>query len=188
MFESPSRLLLGLVTGLVFGFLLQRGQVSKYRVIVGQFLLRDWTVVKIMGTAVLVGSIGVYALVQTGQASLHIKPAALGGLVFGGLAFGVGMAILGYCPGTGVAACGQGSRDAMVGVLGMIAGSFAYVPLFPAWRSVETAWGSWGRTTIPEVTGTSPWIWIGALGVAAVAAALWAERAGRATRAAPGSD
>ena len=59
MFDSPSKLLLGLVTGVAFGFLLQKGQVTKFRVIVGQLLLRDWTVAKIMGTAVAVGAIGV---------------------------------------------------------------------------------------------------------------------------------
>ncbi len=56
MFDSPEKLLLGLLTGIAFGVLLQKGRVAKFAVIVGQFLLKDWTVVKIMGTAVVVGS------------------------------------------------------------------------------------------------------------------------------------
>ncbi len=56
MFESPEKLALGLLTGIIFGFLLQRGHVAKYRTILGQLLLRDWTVVKVMGTAIVVGA------------------------------------------------------------------------------------------------------------------------------------
>lgn len=78
MFDSPTKLLLGLITGIAFGFLLQKGQAAKYRVIMGQFLLKDWTVVKIMLTAVVVGSLGVWALVSLGAATLHIKAAAMG--------------------------------------------------------------------------------------------------------------
>lgn len=68
MFAEPRALVAGLLMGIVFGLLLQKGRVAKYPVIVGQFLLRDWTVLKIMATAVVVGSIGVYALVQLGVA------------------------------------------------------------------------------------------------------------------------
>lgn len=51
MFESPLRLVLGLVTGIVFGVLLQKGRVAKHEVIVGQLVLRDFTVAKVMLTA-----------------------------------------------------------------------------------------------------------------------------------------
>ena len=122
MFDSPDKLLLGLATGVVFGFLLQKGRVAKFPVIVGQFLLRDWTVVKIMGTAVVVGAVGVFALVAAGHAGLHVKPLLLGGVLSGGVLSGVGLAVLGYCPGTTVAACGEGRRDAVAGLLGMFAG------------------------------------------------------------------
>ncbi len=119
MFDSVDKLALGLFTGIVFGFLLQKGRVAKYEVIVGQFLFKDWTVVKTMGTAVVVGAVGVYGLVAMDMASLHIRPALLGGVLIGAVLFGIGMAVLGYCPGTSVAGCGEGRRDAMVGVLGM---------------------------------------------------------------------
>jgi hypothetical protein len=138
MFDPPLKLLLGLLTGILFGFLLQKGRVAKFPVIVGQFLLRDWTVVKIVLTAVAVGSIGVYALVSIGAAELHIKPALLGGVIFGGLLFGAGIALFGYCPGTSVAACGEGHRDAMVGVAGMLVGAFAYVWSYPVLASPIT--------------------------------------------------
>ena len=172
MFDSPERLLLGLVTGILFGVLLQKGRVAKFPVIVGQFILKDWTVVKIMGTAVVVGSLGVHALVASGHAQLHIKPFLLGGVLLGGTCFGVGMAIYGYCPGTGVAACGEGKPDAMVGVLGMLAGALVFVVAFPALQPVIQGLGDMGKLTLPEATSTSPWLWVAALvgiGLAAVA-------------------
>ena len=82
MFDSPDKLLLGLATGIMFGVLLQKGRVAKFPVIVSQFLLKDWTVAKIMGTAVVVGAIGVYALVAAGHASLHVRPLLFGGVLY----------------------------------------------------------------------------------------------------------
>ena len=144
---------------------------AKFRVIVGQFLLKDWTVVKVMLTAVAVGAIGVWAMVGMGMASLHIKPAAFGGVIAGALLFGCGMAIFGYCPGTGVAACGEGRRDAMVGVVGMLCGALAYVAAFPALQGLIKGFGDWGKVTLPQLTGVSPWIFVAALAVMAAAPA-----------------
>lgn len=172
MFDSPDKLLLGLLTGVVFGVLLQKGQVAKFAVIVGQFLLRDWTVAKIMGTAVIVGAVGVYALVLNGHASLHVKPLLLGGVVLGGVLFGVGMTVLGYCPGTAVAACGEGRRDAMAGVLGMFAGALAFVAAWPALQPVIKGLGTYGKVTLPDLTVTSPWLWIAGAAAAGLAGAL----------------
>jgi uncharacterized membrane protein YedE/YeeE len=172
VFDSPDKLLLGLATGVVFGILLQKGRVAKFPVIVGQFLLRDWTVAKIMGTAVLVGAIGVYALVAPGHASLHVKPLLLGGVLLGGVLFGVGMTVLGYCPGTTVAACGEGRRDAAAGVLGMFAGALAFVAAWPALQPVIKGLGDGGKLTLPNLTSTSPWLWIAALAAAGLAGAL----------------
>jgi uncharacterized protein len=181
MFDSPQRLLLGLLTGMVFGFLLQKGRVAKFEVIVGQFLLRDWTMLKVMLTAMAVGSIGVYAMSAAGMVSLHIKPTLLGGVLLGGALFGVGIAVLGYCPGTAVAACGEGRRDAMVGVLGMLAGAGVYVAVYPRLRPLAHALADWGRITLPGLTRTPPWPWIAGLALAVVAAYAVAER-GKKTR------
>ncbi|WP_240928040.1 YeeE/YedE thiosulfate transporter family protein [Thalassoroseus pseudoceratinae] len=128
MFDPIWKLALGLFTGILFGGLLQKGRVAKYQVILGQFLLRDWTVVKIMGTAVVVGAVGIYALLPTDAVSLHLKPLAWGGIIFGGLCFGIGMAVLGYCPGTGVAACGEGRKDAVAGSSGCCSGRASMSP------------------------------------------------------------
>lgn len=160
MFDPLWKLTLGLLTGVIFGFLLQKGRVAKFHVVVNQFLFRDWTVVKIMGTAVVVGAIGIYSLLPTEAVSLHIKPLVWLGVVAGGICFGVGMAIFGYCPGTSVAACGEGRRDAMLGVLGMLLGAGLYVVLYPQLADWLKSWGDAGKVTLPELTGTSVWLWV----------------------------
>ena len=160
MCESPMQLVLGLLSGIAFGFLLQKGRVTKYEVILGQLLLRDWTVIKIMLTAIIVGSIGVYALIISEVATLHIRPFTFAGLLIGGACFGTGMALLGYCPGTTVAACGEGRRDAMVGVVGMLFGASVYVALYGSLQQLAAGLGDWGKITLPDVTGIHFLAWI----------------------------
>jgi hypothetical protein len=167
MIEPLPRLLLGLLTGVLFGILLQKGRVAKFEVVVAQFLLTDWTVAKIMLTAIIVGASGIFALLPFGVVSLHIKPLLLGGVLLGGILFGIGMAVLGYCPGTCVAACGEGRRDAIAGVVGGLVGAGAYVALYPALSGLRT-FGDFGKVTLPNATGTSPWLWIFALAAAAI--------------------
>ena len=176
MFDSPDKLALGLLTGVIFGFLLQKGRAAKYQVIVGQFLFKDWTMVKIMATAVIVGAIGVYSLLEAGAVSLHVKPLLLGGVLIGGVCFGVGLVVLGYCPGTSVAACGEGRRDAMVGVVGMLFGAGLFVALYPVLEPVINGLGDMGEITVSETLGVSPWLIIGTLVIAAVLALLVAGR------------
>jgi uncharacterized membrane protein YedE/YeeE len=172
MFEPLPRLLLGLSTGFLFGVLLQKGRVAKYRVIVGQFLLRDWTVVKVMGTAVIVGAIGVFMMHGLGMVSLHIKPTLLGGVITGGALFGIGMGLLGYCPGTSVAACGEGRKDAIVGVLGQLTGAVVFVAAY-GWLEPLVKLGDFGKITLSGVAHTSPWLWIAAMAIVGAVAAYW---------------
>src|SRR5688500_642485 len=98
MFEPAEKLALGLVSGIVFGFLLQKGRVASYQVIVGQLLLKDWTVLKVMLTAIVVGAVGVYALVALNATVLDIWPFQVGGVLLGAGLFGLGLGVLGYCP------------------------------------------------------------------------------------------
>jgi uncharacterized protein len=172
MFESPAQLFLGLITGIAFGFLLQKGRVAKYQTILGQLLLRDWTVVKIMLTAILVGAAGVYTLVALGLARLDIWPLQVGGVLLGALLFGIGLAVIGYCPGTGLAGSGEGSRDAMAGVVGMIAGAGVYVAAYNWLEPIIHALGDRGKVTIPELLGVPPTFVVLGL-AAAVGLILW---------------
>lgn len=158
-------LVLGLLTGIVFGFLLQKGRVAKYDVIVKAFLLRDFTAVKIMATAGAVGAIGFHAFSNMGLVEPQIKAAELGGIITGGILFGVGLVLYGYCPGTGVAATGEGHKDALVGVFGMLAGALLYVLTFPSIENLRSNFPNLGEVTFSSVSNVSPWIWVTAYAV-----------------------
>jgi uncharacterized membrane protein YedE/YeeE len=177
MFDSPGDIVLGLLTGICFGFLLQKGQVAKYQVIVGQLLLKDWTAFRIMLVAALTGAIGVYALRAADITYLDIWPFQPAAMLVGAALFGVGIAILGYCPGTGMAGAGEGSRDAAIGVLGMITGAGVLVVGYNRVEPIALALGDWGKLTLPALLGVSPWIVIAAFAVFALLALRLTSRA-----------
>jgi uncharacterized protein len=171
--DPLSKILLGLLTGLLFGFFLQKAHVTKRDVIVGQFRLRDFTVMKTMLTAICVGGIGVYLLKTMGLAQLHVKPAQLGAVVLGGLIFGVGMVVLGYCPGTGVAAAAEGKKDAWFGVLGMMAGALIFAEIYaPLQDTLMKVW-DFGPVTLPEITHAPAWAIFGLLSIGAYFLFRW---------------
>jgi len=146
-----SQLVNGAVFGLAFGFLLQKGGVGKYPVLMGQLLLQDWTVAKVMLSAIVVGMVGIFTLHRFAQLNLRIKPTRIGANIIGGLIFGAGFALVGYCPGTAAAALGQGNWDALFGIAGLIAGSWSFAEL-SGWtkRTVET-WGDLGKVQLPSL-------------------------------------
>lgn len=156
--KKQIQLILGLLMGIIFGFLLQKGGAGKYDVILGQLLLKDFTVIKIMLSAVVIGMIGIYILKGFGLAQLHPKPGSIGMTVVGGLIFGVGFAVLGYCPGTISAAIGQGNLDALFGgLIGIIIGSGIFAHLYPSLQGILKK-GWFGGVTIPEYFKVNPWI------------------------------
>ncbi len=161
--------------GIIFGFLLHRGGVTSYNVIVNQFRLRDFSVLKIMLTAVIVGGVGVLVLHTTGHAAYHIKPALLMAVILGAILFGVGMVLYGYCPGTGVAAMATGSVHALVGFLGMMAGGVLYALTYP-WVKVEILnVMDLGKVRLPDLTGLPEWAWFLLLGAIAGIIYWWLE-------------
>ncbi len=146
----PQQLLLGLVFGIAFGFLLQKGGVAKYDVLIGSLLLTDFTVFKVMLSAILVGMIGIFTLHRFGLVKLHPKPTRYGGNIIGGLLFGAGFALSGYCPGTAAAAIGQASYDAPITAAGLLVGSYLYASA-SGWsgRTIER-WGDRGKLLVPQ--------------------------------------
>jgi hypothetical protein len=95
-----SLLIYGLVTGILFGFFLQRAQVLRYDKKIGALRLIDMTILKFMLTAIFVGSVGIYLLKDLGLVKLSVKSTILGATIIGGLIFGLGWGLLDYCPGT----------------------------------------------------------------------------------------
>jgi uncharacterized membrane protein YedE/YeeE len=151
--DSARQLVLGLVFGVVFGFLLQKGGVAQYEVLMGQFLLTDFTVIKVMLTAIVVGMLGIFSLRALGRVELHVKPTRYAANIAGGLLFGVGLGLLGYCPGTGVVALGQGNYDAIAGLLGLMVGSYLYAETSNYLGSTIRKIGNRGGIMLPDVLG-----------------------------------
>ncbi|MBD3181512.1 YeeE/YedE family protein [Candidatus Poribacteria bacterium] len=157
--KKRAQLFIGLIIGILFGFLLQKGGVTKYDVIISQLLLKDFTVVKIMLTAVIVGMIGIHFMKNLGLVQLHPKPGSVGMSVIGGLIFGAGFAVLGYCPGTIAGAVGQGSIDALIGgVVGIILGSGIFASMYPKLQEPVLMKNSFGELTLPQLFKVNEWI------------------------------
>jgi len=150
-------LVYGLVTGIAFGFLLQKGRVLRYDKQLGALRLQDMTIVKFMFSSVLVGMVGVYLLVDLELAKLSIKSTILGGNIIGGLIFGVGWGLLGYCPGTSAGALAEGRWDALWGILGMITGAALFAEAYPLMQQTVLTWGVLGKLTLPQVLGVNHW-------------------------------
>ncbi len=121
-----------LIFGFLFGLILQYASLNKYNVISGMATLENLAVAKAIAMAVGVGMILLNIEIALGGASYHVKPLILGGVILGGIFFGIGMAILGYCPGTLAISLGEGSLDALFGILGGLSGGLLYTVFIPA--------------------------------------------------------
>ena len=181
---GSAALVAAVLFGALFGVLLHRGGVANYNVIVNQFRLRDFTVLKIMLTAIIVGGLGVLALNSAGLANYHIKAANMLGIVLGAALFGVGMVVYGYCPGTAIAAAAAGSVHAIVGLIGTVVGGTLYAFSFPWIAKTLLPVGALGKVRLPEVTGVPALVWFGALIAIALTVFFLIERFERRTAAA----
>ncbi|WP_294537200.1 YeeE/YedE thiosulfate transporter family protein [uncultured Rhodoblastus sp.] len=170
--------LLPLAIGFAFGFLLNRGKVTDCNVIENQFRLRDFTVLKVMMTAIVVGGIGVLVMVDAGAAKYYIKDANLFGVALGAALFGIGMVVYGYCPGTAIGAIATGSVHALVGAFGMIAGAILYALSFDWLKAHILPVGAFGKIRLPDITGIADPYWFVALALGALAFFVWLERRG----------
>jgi hypothetical protein len=176
--QSKLQLLFGFITGIIFGFLLQKGGVGRYNVFINQLLLKDFTVLKIILSAVVTGMIGIYFLKGKKLVELHPKSGSLGMTVVGGLIFGIGFAVLGYCPGTISTAIGQGNLDALCGgLIGIILGAGLFAQLYPKIQKfLKIGW--FGAITWPELFQVNPWVVIVPLSLIIIAIFFRLEAAG----------
>jgi uncharacterized protein len=156
-------LVYGLVSGILFGVLLQRAEVLRYDRQVGALRLLDMTIFKFMLSAIMVAAMGIYALKDMGLVSLSLKTTAFGPQIVGGTLFGIGWGLLGYCPGTAGGALGEGRLDAAWGLLGMLVGGGVYAAIYPALKATVIGIGNMGKVTLPQVTGLSHWVVIAAM-------------------------
>ena len=173
-----NELLTGAVTGILFGFLMQKAQVIRYDRQLAALRLQDMTIVKFMLSTILVAMVGIYLLFDLGLIKLSIKPLILGGNVLGGLIFGIGWGIVGYCPATAMGALGEGRYDSAFGLLGMLLGAGLYAEAYPLMKETVLTWGDFGKITLPTALGINHWIVIVILGAAFIGLFRWFEKKG----------
>jgi uncharacterized membrane protein YedE/YeeE len=152
---SAATLAQAAVFGIAFGFLLQKGGVAKFDILVGVLLLENFVVVKVMLSAIIVGMIGVHFLERAGVLEFQIKETVYGSNILGGLMFGIGFGLIAYCPGTNATAVGQGNLDAIVGVLGMVLGSYLFALASKHTSGTISKWGDRGKITLSDLLGIS---------------------------------
>ncbi len=169
---------LGLTSGIVFGFLLQKGRVLRFEKQIGALLLKDMTILKFMLSAILVGMAGILLLNNLDVLPLNHKPMNLGAVIPGGILFGAGWAIMGYCPGTSVGALGEGRWHAVFAIVGMIAGAALYAELYPFLESTVLDWKDFGSISLPETINLPVWLVAGVLWAVTLLLFFWFERKG----------
>jgi uncharacterized membrane protein YedE/YeeE len=151
-----------LVLGVFFGFALNKAGLTKYHKIVNVFRFTDLAVLKFMMTALVVSMSGLYALRGLGLITFPNIPATyiVGNLV-GGLIFGVGMALSGYCPGTCAAGAGEGKLDYIVpGLLGFLTGAVIYGLTYQQVFPTISAIANFGNVNMPDLWNLSPFLFI----------------------------
>ena len=118
-------LVLAFVIGVAFGVCLEMAGLGRANKLAAVFTLRDFTVLKVMFSAILTALLGSFWLGRFGLielSALYVPDTALGLQIAGGLVFGVGFALSGLCPGTACVAAASGRIDALAALAGMLAG------------------------------------------------------------------
>ena len=170
------QLISGLITGILFGILLQKTQIVRYEKQIGLLRLLDLTILKFVFSSIIVAMVGIYLLYDLGIVKLSIKPTNVGGNIVGGLIFGVGWALLGYCPGTSAGALGEGRWDAIFGILGMLVGAAIFAEVYPFLKKTILTFGDYGKLTMPQIVGINHWFIIPILILSVLIFFLWIER------------
>ncbi len=154
---SVQAFVLALLIGLFFGFVLERAGFGSSRKLAGVFYLTDMTVVKVMFTAVITAMLGLVLLARLGWVNLdnvYFLPTIYGAQVVGGLIFGVGFVMGGWCPGTAAAGLAGGKLDALIFLLGGVGGSILYNEVYGQIKPLAQA-GNQGVRFIQDTLGVS---------------------------------
>ncbi|MFA5291569.1 MAG: DUF6691 family protein [Phycisphaerae bacterium] len=144
--------LTGFGAGLLFGAALYMGGLAQPDKIVGTLRLKDFHAMRTIALFVIVGMLGTWFLDMAGIAHYSVKPAAVVSVLIGGAILGIGFGMTGYCPGTGLACAASGRIDALVSVVGMFAGAFFFILIYPAIVVPLDKIASYGKVTLPEIT------------------------------------
>ena len=157
LLESPAGRAAALGVGVLFGFWLERAGFGSSRKLSAIFYRRDFAVLKVMFTAIATAALGVHVFGRFGVVApeaLHRLETFLWPQIVGGLVFGVGFVLGGWCPGTALVGAVSGKGDALVFLGGAAAGSALFAATWPQLKDFAAA-GARGVLTLPQALGFS---------------------------------
>ena len=173
LFPSLNIVAFSIFTGFVFGFLLRKATVSRTDVIWGQLILKDFTVMKVILSAIITGALGTYTLSEYGILNSFYLSTVPGFWAFvGGGIFGIGMALAGLCPGTTLAAIGERSKPALVTFFGLLVGASIYNVLPDVFHYQDSLY----KQTLSTYFGISPFVVVGILLAGLIALAMFTKK------------
>ena len=146
--------------GLAFGAILERAGLGDAKVIRGQLVGRDWTVILVMFGAIVTAMLGLLwadALGVIALEAMAAPPTDLGGQLLGAVIFGGGFGIAALCPGTACVSAASGRRDGVAAVVGVLAGTMATALLWPLFRGVVAEVPDEGRLLANDL-GLPVWV------------------------------
>lgn len=148
-----SALVTAFVVGAAFGWTLERAGLGDARKLAGQFYLRDFTVLKVIMTAILTAMLGGFWLGRLeliDLAGFYVPETFLLAQAVGGLIFGAGFVLCGLCPGTACVAAASGKGDGLAAMAGLLAGVLATGLAMPLLEPLYTA-TALGTFTLPQL-------------------------------------
>jgi len=172
----------GLLSGILFGYVLENAGFASPRKLTAQFRLTDWSVFKVMFTAVIVAAIGLYGAMALGLMQpngIFIPTTFFWATLTGGALIGAGMAIGGYCPGTSAVGVASGRLDGLFFIVGMVIGTGLFAGVFEPIKGFYLAAAGPRGQTLMALFGLPSWAVIGGLIVIAgggFALGSWCER------------
>ncbi|UCC99552.1 MAG: YeeE/YedE family protein [Phycisphaerales bacterium] len=166
----------GLILGAIFGASLVLTGLTDPDRIIGSLRLKDFHALRTVVVSVLIALLGTWLLGMGGVAHLDIKPAAIVTLLMGGALVGIGLAITGFSPVTGLACAASGRIDALATVIGMLFGAHVYILIYPSIVAPLEKILNFGQVTLPQVTGTSEIPWLVAVFAAGILTLIFTRR------------
>lgn len=155
-----TNLMLAAIIGFGFGFFLERAGFGSAKKLTNQWYAKDWSVFRVMFTAIVVAMFGFIILDSLGIMPFegyNALPTFVHSQILGGLIMGAGFAIGGYCPGTSFVALATGKLDSIFFILGMCVGVLFFAEAYPLQKGF-LGLGYMGSIRLPEFFGVNAWV------------------------------
>ena len=162
----------GLFSGVLFGYVLENAGFASPRKLTAQFRFSDWSVFKVMFTAIIVAAIGLYAATAFGVMrpnGVFIPTTFFWATLTGGALIGAGMATGGYCPGTSTVAFSTGRLDGLAFMIGMVLGTGAFASMFDSVKGFYLAAKGPAAQTLDSLLRIPAWAVLVILVIIAIA-------------------